>query len=56
MVVYVLNIFNSIFCCFDIRQSQMILTSQHLSNTSLSAHAFHKCWQTVFYFESVVKF
>ena len=36
MVTYVLNIFNSIFCCLDIRQLQMIFTSQIILDISLS--------------------
>ena len=36
MVTYVLNIFNSIFCCVDIRQLQMIFTSQIVLGIPLS--------------------
>ena len=41
---YVLNIFNSIFCCPDIRQLQMIFTSQIILDISLSEYVIRKCW------------
>ena len=53
MVAYVLNIFNSIFCCPDIRKLKMTFTSQNITGISLSKYVFHKCWiLTIFYFEN----
>ena len=40
MVTYIQNIFKSIFCCLDIRQLQMIFTSQIIVDISLSKDLF----------------
>ena len=40
MMTYVLNIFKSIFCCLDIRQLQMIFTSQLILDIFLSKYVF----------------
>ena len=43
MVTYVLNIFNSIFCCLHIWQLQMIFTSQIILDISLRKSVFLSC-------------
>ena len=44
MVTYALSIFNSIFCCLDTWQLQMIFTSHIGLQISLSMFVFHKYW------------